>query len=197
MLAYVFWHRPAAGVAAADYEQALVRFQRSLAHQPPCGLLGSASLRAGSLPWLGSGDGAGYEDWYLIESWSALGVLETAAVSRGHRTAHEQAARRAGNGTGAVYRRIEGEAQPSAARLAVWVRRPGGQKDPTMAELLEDGVEPAQGALWQRCLVLGPAPEFCLLHTQAELPADTGVAPSRLPAGWQAVLDTREALADG
>jgi len=53
MLAYVFWHRPADGVDAADYERALQRFHRSLARMPPSGLIASASLRAESLPWLG------------------------------------------------------------------------------------------------------------------------------------------------
>jgi hypothetical protein len=199
MLAYVFWHRPAAGVAPGDYEQALRRFQRSLAHQAPCGLLGSTSLRAARLPWLpdtGGDEQGGYEDWYLVENWSALGVLETAAVSRGHRTAHHEAARRAGRGAGAVYHRIEGDADPAAARLAVWVHRPGEQKEPTMAELLEDGVSPGTGSLWRRALVLGPAPELCLLHTSAELPAGTGVAASRLPAGWEADADAREPIAD-
>jgi hypothetical protein len=197
MLAYVFWHRPAAGVASADYEQALLRFHHSLAHQPPCGLLGSTSLRAESLPWLEGGEEGGYEDWYAVESWSAVGVLETAAVSRGHQTAHHEAARRAGAGAGAIYRRIEGEADPAAARLAVWVTRPGGQSDPTIAELLDDGVPARDGSLWQRALVLGPAPEFCLLHSASELPAGTGVADSRLPAGWSARVDSRRPVADG
>jgi hypothetical protein len=199
MLAYVFWHRPAAGVAVEDYEQALSRFHRSLAHRPPCGLLGSVSLRAEQLPWLGAEGGeelGGYEDWYLLENWSAIGVLELAAVSRGHQTAHQEAARRTGDGAGAVYRRLEGEAEPAGARLAVWVTRPHGHSDPTMAELLDDGVGPQDGALWQRTLVLGPAPEFCLLHTATELPSGTGIADSRLPAGWQATTAGRQRLAE-
>jgi hypothetical protein len=191
MLAYVFWHRPAQGEEQYAYEQALLRFHRSLAHQPPAGLLATAALRAPQLPWL-PGEGGGYEDWYLVESWSALGVLEAAAVSHGHETAHREAARRAGAGAAGVYRLIEGDARPADARLAVWVTRPAGQIDPTMADLLDDGVEPATGSLWQRALVLGPAPEFCLLHTQPALPPDTGVAASRLPSGWNASASPRE-----
>ncbi len=193
MLAYVFWHRPAQGVEPGAYEQVLTRFHRSLAHSPPAGLLGSAALRAPELPWL-AGDGPGYEDWYLVEGWSALGVLENAAVSRGHETAHREAARRAGAGTAAVYRRIEGDARPAQALLAVWITRPPGQVDPTMADLLDDGVAPAAGSLWQRSLVLGPAPEFCLLHTEPELPAETGLSPARLPAGWSTAVTAREAV---
>ena len=193
MLAYVFWHRPADGVATDVYERALVRFQHSLSHQPPAGLLGSATLRAPSLPWLAP-DGPGYEDWYLVEGWSALGVLESAAVSPGHESAHREAARRSGAGEGGVYRLIEGDAQPADARLAVWVTRPPGRGDATIAELLDDGVAPGAGSLWQRSLVLGPAPEFCLLLTASENPPDTGVGSARLPAGWTASPSPREAV---
>jgi len=199
MLAYVFWHRPASGVPEEDYEQALRRFHGSLAHTPPSGLIGSTALRAAELPWLPSGDGdtaGGYEDWYLLESWNALGVLEVAAVSRGHETAHHEAARRAGPGTGAIYKQIEGHASPADARLAVWVGRPGGQSDPTMADLLDDGLGPDAGSLWQRSLVLGPAPEFCLLYTSPRLPAETGVAASRLPVGWTLTAAARERVPD-
>ena len=194
MLAYVFWHRAAPGVQSGEYEQALERFHRSLAHSPPAGLLESATLRAAELPWLG-GAGPGYEDWYLLESWSALGVLETAAVSRGHESAHREAARRAGTGAAAVYRLIEGELRPGRARIAGWVSRPAGEGDPTVGQLLGDGVEPSDGSLWQRSLVLGPAPEFCLLHGAAELPGETGLEAARLPAGWSVELAGREPLA--
>jgi hypothetical protein len=198
MLAYVFWHRAADGVAVEDYERALSRFHRSLTRSPPCGLLESVSLHAERLPWLaaeGGGDAGGYEDWYLLENWSAIGVLELAAVSRGHQTAHGEAARRMGDGAGAIYRRLEGDAAPAQARLAVWVTRPRGHTDPTMAELLDDGVGPGDGALWQRTLVLGPAPEFCLLHTASTLPPGTGLAESRLPPGWRAEAAGRERVA--
>jgi len=194
VLAYVFWHRAAPGVQAGEYEQALEHFHRSLAHSPPAGLLESATLRAADLPWL-PGDGPGYEDWYLVESWSALGVLETAAVSRGHEGAHREAARRVGAGAAAVYRLIEGELRPGRARLAAWVSRAAGHGDPTVGQLLGDGVEAGEGSLWQRSLVLGPAPEFCLLHGAAELPAETGLEAARLPAGWSVKLAGREPLA--
>ncbi len=194
MLAYVFWHRPAAGVAEEEYEAALQHFHRSLGHNPPSGLTGSATLRAAELPWL-EGEGQGYEDWYEVEGWTALGVLEAAAVSRGHEHAHHEAARRAGGGTAAVYRRVEGELEPGRARLAAWVTRPPGKGDPSVGELLGDGVSSLEGSLWQRCLVLGPAPEFCLLIDAAELPAETGLAPARLPSGWSAELSVRAPLA--
>jgi len=193
VLAYLFWHRPAAGVHADDYERALVRFHHSLSENPPAGFGSSSTLRAPELPWI-AGEGLGYEDWYLVENWTALGVLEAAAVSRGHAGAHESAARAMGAGTGAVYRLLEGTAGLEDVHTAVWVTRPPGAGDPQIAELLEDGFDPARAALFQRSLVLGPAPELCLLRAELSAEAQTGVAATRLPAGWRAQSAAREAL---
>jgi hypothetical protein len=204
MLAYVFWHRPAAGVREDDYERSLAHFHHSLAQNPPAGFRSSVTLRAPELPWLRTVDGAGaadsgnhgvgYEDWYLVENWTAIGVLEAAAVSRGHAGAHDTAARASGAGAGAVYRLIEGEGEPAVARLAVWVTRPIGSGEATLADLLEDGFDPARSSLWQRSLVLGPAPELCLLSGELDPAAETGVAGSRLPNGWSASKAAREPL---
>jgi hypothetical protein len=195
VLAFITWHRPAPGVDAAAYEHAVERFHRSLAHRPPSGFRSSAALRAAELPWLagpaGAGvPGAGYEDWYLVDSWSALGVLEEAAVARGHLTSHEAVAAKSGVTSGGVYRLGEGHASLGRARLGVWVAAARGHTPPTMAGLLGDGMDPETAGLWRRCLGLGPAPEYCLLA--AEAPA--GVAPARLPAGWQASASAREVL---
>lgn len=202
MLAYLSWHRPAAGVEQTVYEQALVRFHRSLAHRPPSGFRGSTSVRVAELAWLSPdagehGDRAarppGYEDWYLLDDWAAVGVLEEAAVSRGHFTAHDRVASLAGVATGSVYRLIEGCARLDGAGVAVWVSRPPGHKHPAPAALLGDGMEPDRDGLWRRCLGLGPAPEFCLLVAEAPL----GVASSRLPAGWSAITSSRDVLWGG
>ncbi len=200
MLAYLSWHRPAPGVDARDYEGALEQFHRSLAHQPPSGFRGSATFRLQELPWLaparqdgpgaGPGVAGGYEDWYLLEDWAALGVLEEAAVSYGHVEAHDRVASLAGVATGAVYRFLEGYAGLDEGPVAVWVARAGGHEHPSLSALLGDGMDPAVDGLWRRCLGLGPAPEFCLLASEAS----AGVAPTRLPQGWTATLLTREAL---
>jgi len=200
VLAYVFWHRPLEDSAVAGYERAQIAFHRSLAHAPPMGFAGSACYRAAELPWL---DGAcGYEDWYFVEDYTALGVLNEAAVGRGHRTAHDDLARRFGAGTGGLYGLIEGHppAGPGSVdqvSVAVWVGRPPGVKRPALGELLGDGMgvggDRVPGSLWRRQLVLGPAPEFCLLAS--ELPP--GAAPARLPAGWTATVLEREALWTG
>jgi hypothetical protein len=193
MLAYVFWHRAAAGAEQASYEQALERFHRSLAHQPPSGYRGSAAVRLPELPWLAPLAGAdcapGYEDWYLLDDWSAVGVLEEAAVSRGHLTAHAAAAARVGAGTGAIYRLFEGCPKLDAER-AVWVKHKPRHQPPSLGALLGDGMDPKRDGLWRRCLVLGPAPEYCLLA--AEPPA--GVAVDRLPGNWTAQTLAREMI---
>jgi hypothetical protein len=190
VLAYVSWHRPAAAVERSAYERALVRFHRSLAARPPCGFRGSASARVDGVPWLAGG---GYEDWYLLEDWAALGVLEEAAVSRGHRGAHDAAAKLAGSERAGVYRLLEGSADPARGEVAVWVDPVGARSRHALAELLGDGIDRDRDGVWRRCLALGPAPQYCVLA--AEEPA--GVAPARLPDGWTASTVERTALWHG
>jgi hypothetical protein len=197
MLAYLFWHRPLESVAPDAYEQAETAFQRSLARRPPVGLAGSACFRVHHTPWLepraGGARDRAYEDWYLIEDYAALGVLAEAAVGRGHRSAHDGVARRSGAGCGGLYGLVEGEASASllgSIASAVWVSVAAGARKPALEDLLGDGMDPRRSALWRRQLVLGPAPEFCLLAP--EVPA--GVSPARLPSGWGAVTLERELL---
>jgi hypothetical protein len=196
VLAYLSWHRPAVTADLFAYERALVQFHHSLAHRPPSGFRGSATFRTAELPWLlpedpGPGGGAGYEDWYLLDDWAAVGVLEEAAVSQGHLSAHEKVASLSGPVTGAVYRLVEGHPDLLETRVAVWVAPSPEHADPSFAALLGDGMDPAGGGLWRRSLGLGPAPEFCLLVPEA--PA--GVASTRLPKGWSATTISRERLA--
>jgi hypothetical protein len=199
MLAYLSWHRAAAAVEQTAYEQALERFHRSLAHQPPNGFRGSSAFRLSELPWLAPVAGAeqapGYEDWYLLDDWTAVGVLEEAAVARGHLTAHDSIAGLAGCATGSVYRLVEGHARgPDTSAVthapeigeetdtAVWVARAPGHEHPSLGALLGDGMDRKRDGLWRRCIGLGPAPEYCLLAAE---PA-AGVAAARLPIGWVA-----------
>lgn len=192
MLAYISWHRPAEGVDVAAYESALVRFHRSLAGRPPSGLRGSAAFRTEPPPRCGAetADAPVYEDWYLLDGWSSVGVLEEAAVSRGHITAHEAIARLAGFTAGGVYRLCEGSPALAEARVAAWVERAPGHDPPSIAALLGDGMDAGSAGLWRRCLGLGPAPEHCLLGP--ELTA--GVSGARLPAGWSVEVRERELL---
>jgi hypothetical protein len=188
MLAYVFWHRPAEGVAPETYAESIEHFHRSLAARPPEGFVVSSSLRAPAPNWLG--DQPAFEDWYVVEDFAALGVLNAAAVGRGHLSAHDAAARHSGVATAGIYSLLEGSVSLAAARVAVWIDRPRGVEAPLLAALLGDGMDGRHAGLWQRQLVLGPAPEYCVLAPEPP----RGVAPTRLPAGWTATTTAREPL---
>jgi hypothetical protein len=199
MLAYVTWHAPEPGVDADAFEDALAAFHHSLAHVPPSGFRGSMAFRISRLPAPGSEDGWGeaevqaYEDWYLLDNWDSLGVLEEAAISRGHFTLHRAVAEHSGGAVGGVYKLSEGHAELAQARIAAWVTPARDHSPPTVADLLGDGMDRAGAGLWRRSLGLSPAPEYCLLAKEA--PA--GLGPERLPAGWRAVVQERSALALG
>ena len=210
MLAYLLWHRPAEGSEQKAYELAAEGFHRSLHHAPPAGFQGSAIYRVEALQWLDppfggqaggagseSGGGIGYEDWYLLDDFAALGVLNEAAVAHRHRTAHDEVARRFGTGAGGLYGLMEGRPDLSSTPLGIWISRPPVSRSPAakpaLAEMLGDGIDPEHSSLWRRSLVFGPAPEYCLLAH--EPPA--GISPSRLPQGWRATITTREEIWNG
>jgi hypothetical protein len=206
MLGYVFWHASAAGVDAARYEDALSAFHRSLAHSPPFGFEGSAAFRIGTPPWetsrtaavpRGAPASGWYEDWYLVEDFAALGVLNDAAVARGHRSSHDRAAKGLGSGAAGVYGLIEGEVASAGSlgecRHATWVEPAGSANVAEIGALLGDGMDPSASSVWRRQLVLGPAPEFCVLSR--EQPA--GVASARLAPRWSARTLPREAVFGG
>jgi hypothetical protein len=197
VLAYVFWHRPLEEATVEVYEHAAIAFHRSLAHSPPAGFQGSAAFRVAGLPWI---ERPSYEDWYFVEDYTALGVLNMAAIGHGHRTAHDGVAHRFGAGAGGLYGLIEGHPPLGpgafgAESAAVWVARSPGIERRALGDLLGDGMDSQHASLWRRQLVFGPAPEFCLLAgDRAKLGLPAGVAPTRLPAGWTATVFDREVL---
>jgi hypothetical protein len=198
MLAYLLWHRPADAVERETYKRACERFHRSLHHSPPAGFRGSAVYRAGALPWLeptqdGDAQDGVYEDWYFVEDYTALGVLNEAAVAHGHRVAHNEIARRFGAGAGGLYGLLEGHAKLENTQYAVWVTRPPGATHGGLEELLGDGMDPRHASLWRRQLVFGPAPEYCLLTHEPPV----GVAPTRLPEGWRVTICERKLIWQG
>jgi hypothetical protein len=212
MLAYVFWHRPQDAGAMEAYEQAQLAFHRSLARSRPVGMCASAVFRVPQIPWLpvpgvsasagaGGAEAAGYEDWYLLEDFAALGVLNEAVVGHGHRTSHDEVARRYGEGTASVYGLMEGDHRADlldVAAVAVWVASPPGSIRRMTGEMLGDGVDRGHASLWRRHLVLGQAPEYCLLAgDRARLGGASGVASTRLPQGWSATTVDREVLWHG
>lgn len=183
MLSYVFWHVPAEGTPASDYEESLTRFHVDLASGG--GAAGSCWSRLEHAPWLAGSPV--YEDWYLVEDFAALGRLNEAAVDSARRSSHDLVAALAGQGTAGLYGLVTGSGRGAGAGQpslrdgqALWFTKPQGT---SYAELFGslDGV----GRLWQRRMTLGPTPELCL-----EGGAAVELAP-RLAAGGPHVLITR------
>lgn len=152
MLAYVFWHAPAAGGDVPAYEEALVAFHGALGDDPPSGFSGSAALQVTGAPWLPGG--RGYEDWYLIGDFADLGTLNEAAVSGRRQEPHDAVALRSGHGAGGVYASWTGPPDVPTGGVRWFAKAPGTSYDDLRAALT--------GTTWQRQLVLGPAPEFCV-----------------------------------
>jgi hypothetical protein len=139
MLAYVFWHRPAEDVDREDYEQRLRAFHATLEGPSACFRLERVPFRHVD----------GYEDWYLVDDWAALGALNDAALAPVRRLEHDAAASASAHGWGGVYRLLRGVPEPPEA--VHWATSD----------------EPRAITAWQRQMVLGPAPEFCLTGVAA------------------------------
>jgi hypothetical protein len=169
MLAYVFWHWPLPGVEGSRYESELAAFHDVLAELSPEGFLGSMIFRHGGAPWT-HGRGAAYEDWYLVGSSAGLDALNDAAISGARRLPHDRVARSADGGAGGLYGLRQGSAH--AVGSAHWFAKPAGISYGELYELLAPVVASVDGALWERRMVLGPAPEFCLVSARSvSLPA--------------------------
>ncbi|HUP03382.1 MAG TPA: hypothetical protein VMU19_05305 [Bryobacteraceae bacterium] len=167
MLAYVFWHSPREGAAKAAYRDAMGGFHRALREHRPAGFLASACFSVSPCPWLPGADA--YEDWYLIQDFTALGALNDAASAGPRREPHHHAALLAGWGTGSVYRLYHPAADApdllellAAARWRCWLAKPDGVSYADYQGRLLRLAESAPAAVWQRQLTLGPAPEFCV-----------------------------------
>ncbi len=155
MLAYVFWHRPGDD-DAAGYEAVLRAFHAALTAAPPPGFRGSVTYARAALPWFD-----GYEDWYLVDDWTALGVLNDAAPGV---AGHDVAARRSAEGTAAVYRLTDGVPDLATVKGATW------------------SDAPVTGHVcWRRQLVLGPAPQYCAHHRSGGAVPRAVVAAGRRP----------------
>jgi hypothetical protein len=162
-LAYTFWHRPQEGISPEGYERDLALFHERLAMlgtgQIP-GYLASYTLRVPPLPWQGSD---GYEDWYLIDGYASLGELAGAAVDETRLERHDALAGAVMDGTGGLYGLRAGIAGPAEGAWVGWGRKRAGVSYAELFSDLEARIETGSlTALWQRQLVLGPAPEFRL-----------------------------------
>jgi hypothetical protein len=153
VLAYLFWHGPFRSEKIDEYERRLIEFHEALQGV----VVRSAAFRLERLPF---SHRPGYEDWYLIEDWAALGELNDAAVSGTRRLPHDAVARLAREGWGGVYRLTRGSSEaPEGGR---WVSK---SRDESYESFLHD--QRAE-TVWQRQLVLGPAPEFFLSAEPSE-----------------------------
>jgi hypothetical protein len=153
MLAYVFWHWPSPGVDAAAYAARLDTFQRALGPDTP-----SRTFALDRAPWDGPPAGPVYEDWYLVEDWGALGALNERAVHGAPLGPHDAVAALAADGAGGVYRLVRPGTALAEARAVFWHHKPRGVPSEAFAAGL------GAGAVWQRQMVLGPAPEFGLMR---------------------------------
>jgi hypothetical protein len=162
VLAYVFSHRPAAGVDVADYEAALKQFHAALAGAPPAGFLRSSTFRVGDR----------YSDWYLIENSAALDELNHSAVSGPRTQAHNAAARMAVDASGKLYSLAGGEPSSSTG-FEIGFSKPAGMSYADLYERMQPFSGRQEASLWRRMMVLGPAPEFCLIGpAEIELPRE-------------------------
>ena len=168
-LAYVFWHWPSSQVNVAEYESRQREFHTALRDAPPRGFRVSMTHAIDHVPW--SADGvAAYEDWYLVDDFTALGLLNEAAVSASRRAPHDSAAAHAAGGTAGLFGLRLGRAVTNPT-VATWFGKPSGMSYPTLFAQLASEFATFDGGLWMRQMTLGPGTEFCLLGAEHSAPS--------------------------
>jgi len=159
VLAYLFWHWRYPHVDKASYQQHLFDFHDALRTQKPHGFQYSTVFQVEHAPWIDT-EGEVYEDWYMVNNFAALEALNEGAASGSCREPHNRVASQAAGGAGGLYQLRAGEPGLATARVALWFAKPSGMSYEVLYAALQPGVEQAAGSLWQRQMVLGPAPEF-------------------------------------
>jgi hypothetical protein len=172
-LAYVFWHWTDAPVA--PYLEAQRAFHAALAAHRPQGFRGSDSAEVTGAPW--APPGRAFEDRYFVEDFAALGSLNASAVEGARKEPHDRAAARAAGGCAGLYLLRSGDAFGPETGAAAWISKPAGTPYATFLESLRPELGKRGVSLWQRQMVLGPTPEFCLRASSApDLPGLTVAA---------------------
>lgn len=169
MLAYVFWHWRYPHIEKLSYQQLLIDFHTALRAQKPVGFHYSTVFQVEHVPWLGIA-GEAYEEWYIVENSAALDLLNEAAITGPCREPHHQVARSAAGGTAGLYRLRA--SRITTAHVAYWFSKPPDMSYETVYQSLRPQINQSSGTLWERQMVLGPAPEFCL-----QTPGDTALPP--------------------
>lgn len=183
MLAYIFWHVPFADTNTSEYEAALTAFHSHLANDAPQGFERSTTYGISNVPWLN--DRTGYEDWYFVDSTSALDGLNKAAVKPERWDVHASVSYKTEFGHGGLYYHLHGEKHPVQGSRVVWLKRPKRIRYETP---LQDIIGSSKGFLscWRKFLVLGPADEFAIIGD--------GTLDVQPPSGWRAMSINRQRL---
>ena len=167
MLAFVFWHHRTPGSDATAYADALVRFHEMLTVHPPPGFLGSHILQPPQAAWMPDAPEV-FEDWYHVQDFTALGVLNQAAV-----------------GIGGIYKLVGGTNAPAQHRVAHWFGKPAWEPTADFWTRLRPWTDQAGVALWQRQMNLSPAPEYVLYApTTFDLPVEVTWLHTDVPCLW-------------
>lgn len=159
MRAYLFWHSALPDVDKKEYETRICEFQSSLAASKIPGVIGCASFRVASVPWLGGKDG--YEDWVLLKDCAAMDTLNSHAAAGSMQLPHRRVASRMDEGHGGIYELISGTPIFEFKSAILWLTRPRGILWRPVVELVCS--ELGGVACWRRQMVLGPAPEFAIV----------------------------------
>jgi hypothetical protein len=169
VLAYVFWHWKRTDIDIKEYEMRQRTFHSALADEKASGYVRSFTNGIRGVSWIGDRESA-YEDWYLINDFSALDDLNRAAVASRCAGPHDRVSEFAEGGAGGIYALKLGEAV-DRPRVAHWFGKPAGMSYKELFRILGPIVADAEVCVWMRQMVLGPAREFCLHSARrAELP---------------------------